>query len=256
VAVAHGAVAVFEYHLIGPRRIWHSILFTSLAIPILFFLGVGIAVGAYVDRSRALGMPYLQFVGPAMLASTGLQLAVLEASFPVLASFRFQRIYFIMAATPLRVIDMLLGRLGFIALRVLVAVTAFLVVMLPFGVVRSWWALLTPAVAVLVAMAAAGPVFAYAASVKSPNQMGVLTGLLVLPVTLTGGVFFPIDRLNVALQPLAYVLPLWHGSELCRAAALGTAPTWPVAAHVAVLLAWVVGGILLARWRFARRLAI
>lgn len=255
-AVAQGAVAVFEYHLIGPRRIWHSILFTSLAIPVLFFLGVGIAVGAYVDRGRALGMPYLQFVGPAMLASTGLQLAIVEASFPVLTSFRFQRIYFVMASTPLRVIDMLVGRLGYIALRVLVATTAFLVVMLPFGVVRSWWAVLTPAVAVLVAMAAAGPVFAYAASVRSPNQMGVLTGMLVLPVTLTGGVFFPIDRLHVVLQPLAYVLPLWHGSELCRAAAQGVAPAWPVPAHVAVLAAWVAAGVVLARWRFARRLAI
>lgn len=249
-------VAVLEYHLAGWRRVWHSSVASSLVIPLLTLLGIGLALGTYVDRGGSLHRPYLQFVAPGMLAATGLQVAILESSFPVLTSFRFLRIYQVMAAAPLRVVDMILGRLAYVALRVAVAVTAFLLVMVPFGAVRSAWALATPAAAVLVGMAAAPLMFAYAATVRSPNLMTTLIRFVTLPMTLASGVFFPVDRLPGFLHPLAYALPLWHGVELCRAAALGAATTWPAPLHVGVLVLWCGVGLALARTRFTSRLAV
>jgi lipooligosaccharide transport system permease protein len=52
------------------------------------------------------------------------------------------------------------------------------------------------------------------------------------------------------------VSPLWHGVDLCRAATLGTAPDWSAPGHLLYLGAWAVGGWLLARLRFRRRLVI
>jgi lipooligosaccharide transport system permease protein len=254
--VALPAVSVLEYHLTGYRHTWHSTAISSLAIPVLLLLGLGVAVGTYVDRAGALGQPYLRFVAPGMLATTGLQVAVLESSFPVLTAFRFQKTYLVMAAAPLRVADMILGRLGYVALRVALAVTAFLVVMLPFGAVRSPWAVLAPPVAVLLGLAAAAPMFAYAASVRTPNLMVTLIRLVMLPTTLASGVFFPVDRLPALLRTLAYALPLWHGVELSRAATLGVAPAWPVPAHLAVLALWLAAGFALASIRFTKRLAV
>jgi hypothetical protein len=36
------------------------------------------------------------------------------------------------------------------------------------------------------------------------------------------GTFFPISQLPRAIQPLAWISPLWHGTEPARGAALGT----------------------------------
>src|SRR5207249_9083192 len=73
------ALAVFEYHLVAHRRHWRSTVVSSLTMPILYFAGMGLAVGALVDRKGSLDIPYVQFIGPALLAFTGLRVALNEA---------------------------------------------------------------------------------------------------------------------------------------------------------------------------------
>ena len=74
----------------------------------------------------------------------------------------------------------------------------------------------------------------------------------MIPMSLFAGVFFPVESLPGPLRWLAYVSPLWHGVELCRAATLGVAPDWSAVGHV--LLPGGLGGAsgwLLAYRRFA-----
>jgi len=254
--MAHPTVAVFEYHLVGYRRVWIGTVVSSLATPVLFFLGLGVIMGSYVDRNGALDIPYLHFLASGLLVSTGLQIAMTESGLPVLSHFKWERIYFGVAAAPPRVADMILGRLGYISLRVAIAAIAFLVVMVPFGAVASVWAVLLPAIAVLVGLAGAAPMFAYAATVNGANVMTVMLRFGMLPMTLFSGVFFPVGQLPVVLQPVAYALPLWHGVELSRAASLGVAPALAVPVHIGVLVLWFVVGYALAHARFTRRLAV
>jgi lipooligosaccharide transport system permease protein len=253
--LTHPAVAVFEYHLVGYRRIWRGTVFSSFVMPVLFFLGMGLAVGSYVDRGGDLDLPYLQFIAPGLLAFTGLQIAMMESGFPVMGGFKWHRTYFGMAAAPPRVGDVIAGQLAYIAVRVLVGSSVFLLVMLPFGAVGSAWAVITPLVAVLAGMAVASPMFAYSSTVQNPNMLALMFRFGLLPMMLFSGVFFPVEQLPAALQPLAYVLPLWHGVELSRAAVLGIGTAWPATLHVAYLLLWVAAGFVLARATFRRRLA-
>lgn len=253
--LAHPAVAVFEYHLVGYRRIWRGTVFSSFVMPVLFFLGMGLAVGSYVDRGGDLDLPYLQFIAPGLLAFTGLQIAMMEAGFPVMGGFKWQRTYFGMAAAPPRVGDIIAGQLAYIAVRVVVGAVAFLLVMLPFGVVGSGWVGITPLVAVLTGTAVATPMFAYSSAVQNPNMLALMFRFGLLPMMLFSGVFFPLEQLPGSLQPLAYALPLWHSVELTRAAVLGIPTAWPAVLHVAYLALWAVGGFALALASFSRRLA-
>ena len=53
----------------------------------------------------------------------------------------------------------------------------------------------------------------------------------------------PVDQLPESVQPLAWLSPLWHGVELCRAATTGQVASWGVrVGHVAVLLAYAASG--------------
>jgi lipooligosaccharide transport system permease protein len=254
--MAHPSVAVLEYHLTGYRRVWRGTVFSSFAMPLLFFLGMGVAVGEYVDRGGGLDLPYLQFIGSGLLAFTGVQIAMIEASYPVMGGFKWHRFYFGIAAAPPRVADIVAGQLGYIGLRIAISATAFLLVMLPFGAVGSAWAVVTPLVAMLVGVAVATPMFAYAATVQSENLLAVMFRFALLPMMLFSGVFFPVEQLPVGLEPVAYALPLWHGVELCRVAVVGLDPAWPVPVHVGYLALWAVGGFVLAVTRFRKRLAV
>jgi lipooligosaccharide transport system permease protein len=124
-----------------------------------------------------------------------------------------------------------------------------------FGAVHSPWAPAALPVAVLVGLATAAPIFAYAATISTDGMFAVLFRFAVVPMTLFAGVFFPVDSLPLAARVLAYVSPLWHGVELTRAATLGTPTAWGGWAHVGFLVVWSVAGYLLAVHRFSRRLA-
>jgi lipooligosaccharide transport system permease protein len=247
-------LAVLEYYLVCYRRVWRGSVSSSFVMPVMFFVGMGIAVGTYVDRGGGLDLPYHQFVGTGLLAFTGLQTALIESAFPVLGGFKWRRVYYGIAAAPPTVDDIVIGHLGYVLLRVAFGATAFLIVMVPFGAVTSPWAVLMPLVAMLVGAAVTTPMLAYSATVESPNMMSIVFRFGVLPMMLFSGVFFPISQLPVGLRPLAYATPLWHGVELCRAAGLGEPTGWPVLGHIGYLALWVAVGFLLARVRFRKRL--
>jgi lipooligosaccharide transport system permease protein len=78
----------------------------------------------------------------------------------------------------------------------------------------------------------------------------------ITPLFLFSGTFFPISQLPDFLQPLAWVLPLWHGVDLARALALGTVMDNPLlhVAHLAILVVGCAGGVLATFVMFRRRL--
>jgi len=244
---------VLEYHLVNYRRTWRSSALSSFVLPLLTMLGFGVGVGAYV-RGGIGGVPYLDWMVPGLIASTAVQTAIGESSWPVFSHFEWLRSYWAQAAAPLRVGNILGGHLAFAMVRVLTSVLAFLLVTTAFGTMHSWWALTVPAIGALVGLAVAAPTFAYAASIHSDSYLAILFRLGLVPMSLFSGVFFPVESLPVALRAVAYALPLWHGVDLTRAATLGVAPAWSIPGHLVYLAAWSVAGWLLARHRFARRL--
>lgn len=246
---------VLEYHLVNYRRTWRSSALSSFVLPLLTMLGFGVGVGAYVTGGVQ-GVPYLDWMVPGLIASTAMQTAMGESSWPVLSYFTWLRSYFAQAAAPLKVTDILDGHLAFVVFRVLTTCSAFLLIAFAFGTLHSWWALATLPIGALVGVAIAAPTFAYAATIRSDSYLAILFRVGMVPMTLFSGVFFPVESLPGALKWLAYLLPLWHGVDLSRAATLGIAPSWPVTWHLLYLAAWAVVGWFFAQRQFRRRLVV
>ena len=76
----------------------------------------------------------------------------------------------------------------------------------------------------------------------------------MIPLFLFSGTFFPVSQLPGFLQPVAFVTPLWHGVDLCRTLALGTATPIGVLVHVAYLVGVAAIGLVLASIALRRRL--
>ena len=75
--------------------------------------------------------------------------------------------------------------------------------------------------------------------------------LIMTPMTMISGVFFPAEQLPAPVLAVAQALPLYHGIELVRPLVAGSWPT-SVLVHVAVLLAYAAAGYAIALY-FARR---
>ena len=249
------ALAVLAHYLVGYRRTWRAGVFSSFLLPVLTVLGFGVGVGAYVDQGVG-GVPYLDWLVPGLIASTAIQVAIGESTWPVLSNFRWIKTYFAQSAAPLRVGDILAGHLAFVLFRVLTSAASFLLVTALFGALRSAWSPVVLPVVLLLALAVAAPTFAFSAWVPSDSYLALLFRFAVIPMTLFAGVFFPVESLPAELRWLAYVTPLWHGVDLCRAATLGVAPQWSIPGHLLYLAAWAVAGWLLARHVFRRKLVV
>lgn len=251
------ALSVFEYNIVAYRRTWRGSVLSSFALPVLFVLGFGVSVGSLVNTAKLGGESYLSFLVPGMIASTAMQVALGESMFPVAAKFMWIRTYQSMISAPLDVPHILAGEMAFVTMRVTSSAAVFLLITALFGGVHSWWGLAVIPLCALIGLAFAAPMYALAGRIESStNYFAFVQRFVIIPMSLFAGVFFKISALPGYVRPLAYISPLWHGVELCRAATHTTHGSMLInAGHGAYLLLWVVVGLWLANKSFRRRLS-
>jgi lipooligosaccharide transport system permease protein len=248
------ALRAYEYWLYSYRRVWRGTFMASVLNPVLYLTALGVGLGKLVNRGATpLGVPYLDFVAPGMLAATAMQIAAIEGAFPIRAAITWSRTYHGMLATPLRVADLIAGHLLYVATRVAGAAIVYLIVIVAFGAVHSWAAVFAPVVAVALGLAFAAPVSAISAWAEG-EVFNPLFRFVITPMFLFSGTFFPVTRLPHGLRELAYATPLWHGVDLCRELTLGNVHLVRALVHVGYLLALVVGGLIWAHRTYGRRL--
>jgi lipooligosaccharide transport system permease protein len=253
------AARSFEYWLAASKHAWRVSVLSSVLNPALYLAALGVGLGALVDSSEPGGLggvPYLTWVGPGLLAATAMQVGASQAGQPVRSAATWSKAYEAMLATPLAVSDVLRGHLLWILVRVGTSCAIYAAVMAAFGVFESPWALLAPWVAILTGMAFAAPIAAFAITQDRDLGFAVLSRFVIVPMFLFSGTFFPIDELPGALEPIAYVTPLWHGVDLARELSLGMASVGSGLLHVGYLGLWVVAGTAVAGITFRRRLRV
>ncbi len=243
----------FEYWLLASRHEWATTLLSNVLNPVLYLAALGVGLGALVDLG---GLPYLTFVAPGLLAATAMQIAAAEAGSPVRRALTWTKAYHAMVATPLDVRDVLHGHLLWILLRVATASALYGAVMAAFGAFRSPWALLAVPAAVLTGMAFAAPIAAFAVTQDRDLAFAALTRFAIVPMFMFSGTLFPVEQLPGAIEPIAYVTPLWHGADLARDLSLGEADAGSALVHTGYLGLWVVAGAAVATITFRRRLHV
>jgi lipooligosaccharide transport system permease protein len=252
------AIRAYELWLMRFRRDWRGAWTYSVLGPFLYLGAMGAGVGSLVarhDPASLGGVSYLDFVGPAMVAATAMQTGAAEASWQVLGALRWMRVYHAQVATPVGAGDVFAGHLLWMLSRVAMTSGAMVLAATVLGVPHSALAPLAWPAAVLTGAAFAAPVAAWAVTRQQDAAFAVLFRVVLTPLFLFSGTFFPVAGLPPALRAVAYVTPLWHGADLCRGLMLGGATPVRSLAHVAYLGAWAAAGIVVGRRTYARWLA-
>ena len=247
----------YEFWLVRYRRVWRASVATSIVNPVFYLAALGIGLGTLVNHSasRPGHVSYVDFVAPGLLAAAAMQTAASEASFPILAAIKWTRQYQAMLATPLGVRDVFLGHQLFIATRVLISSAIYLAVIAAFGTVHSPLGVLALPACVLLGGAFGAAIAAYTAGVAHEgNEFNALFRFAIVPMFLFSGTFFPVSRLPLPLEWVAYATPLWHGVALCRDLTLSRGTVVADLAHLGYLVAWILLGGALAFRAYRARL--
>jgi lipooligosaccharide transport system permease protein len=249
----------FEFWLHTYRRTWRGSLFSGFLSPLLFLGSLGFGLGRLVDGGSGTGVGagvgYAAFVAPGVLAATAMQTAVGESTYPVWGAVKWQRQYLAMLATPLTVIDVLVGHVAFVVLRLVFVTTSFVAVGALLGAFTTPWVAPAVLVAILCGVVHALPVMAFSVRAESDLGFSMVNRFGVVPMFLFAGTFFPVDQLPAALRFVAWVTPLWHATALCRDLSLEVASWGSGLGHLAYLVLWLGIGAWLAVRSYTRRLA-
>ena len=239
------------------RRLWRGSVFSTFLIPVLFLVAVGQQLGGMIDeRATAVdGLSYLHFFAPGLLAGMAMQSSAPMALWPVMAGTKWVRFFHGVVATPVSAAELYGGYIMWCAIRATLAATAFVAVAAVFGGIPSAWGILAIPAAGLCATAFCAVLAAFAATQSNDISFGVLIRLVIMPLFLFSGTFFPVSQLPGWLEAASRFSPLWHAVELCRSATTGHAELGAVVLHVGVLVGIVIVGWLWGTRSFTRKLA-
>jgi lipooligosaccharide transport system permease protein len=254
-----GAFLVAEYRL---RSMWKwrgAILAFGVGNPVLYLASVGLGVGMLVDANSpdgVNGVPYLVFLAPALLAAAAIQGGMDEVTFPTLAGFIWNRLFFSIRATSLTGAQIAEGVLLASAVRVLFTTLSYWLVLWAFRAVDAGTAMSLVAVSTAAGVCWAAFMLALAANVTDDGGFLSLTfRLVIMPMFLFSGTFYPLSSLPLAVRWIGWISPLWHATELGRWLSYGQPlPAWQATLSVAYLASMGAVGFLIARRRFERRL--
>jgi lipooligosaccharide transport system permease protein len=247
------AVRVVERNVLAYRRMWFIFL-TGFAEPFLFLLSIGVGVGNLVGNIEVAGqsVEYDHFVAPGLLAMSAMTGALLDATFNFFVKFKYTKVYDAVLATPIGTRDLATGEITWSLLRGAIYSTVFLLTMVAFGLVGSWWALLAAPVAVLIGFGFAGAGLAATTWMRSFLDFDYVN-LTIVPLFLFSATFFPLSRYPAWLEAIVRITPLYQGVVLERSLILGNVH-WTLFLNAAYLAVMGLVGVRVAGHRLGRLL--
>lgn len=243
------------YRSTAERPFLATALVSALGNPLLYLAAMGLGLGAIV-RTPVDGVDYLHFVAPGLLVATVVTTGSQFATWPIFSGFKWQRHYLAAQATPVSPAQMATGETLAIGVRLFAQALVFWLVGWVFGAWPSAASVALVPLATLAGLAMFTPLMAYAATLETEGvEFNVVQRLVVMPMFLFAGTFFPLASMPVFLRWVGWVSPIWHGTQLGRMASYGMPnPGWLTAVHLVVLLVVAAGGLAAAQRTFAARL--
>jgi len=244
--------AIWRRNFLVWRKLVIASVLTNLADPLILLFGLGYGLGALLPSVE--GMSYIAFFAAGTLCSATMFTASFESMFSGFARMHGQKTWDSILYAPLTIDDIVTGEIVWAASKAWLSGATILAVAAVFGLAASPLVILTLPVAFLVGLAFAAVGLIMCVLAKNWDFFSFYMTLIMTPMTMISGVFFPVEQLPRPVLAFAQALPLYHGVELVRPLVAGRAPDH-VLLHVAVLLAYAAAGtalaILFARRRFS-----
>jgi lipooligosaccharide transport system permease protein len=156
-----------------------------------------------------------------MVATAVIFSSALPAMFWTFVKHRFQRTYDAILAAPVDVEELVTAEMLWISLRAGVYGCFPLIVSFAFGLEPTVGMLLVPFFGFITALGFSAFGIAVAGTVSKIDQFNYVTTVVITPLFLVAGTFFPINQLPEGFQVAAQFNPLYQLVELVRGAAFG-----------------------------------
>jgi len=242
---------VWRRNLLVWRKLAAPSMLGNLADPMIYMLGLGYGLGRLLPEIG--GVPYITFLAAGTVCFSTMNSATFETLYSAFSRMHVQRTWDAILNAPVTLDDVVAAELAWAASKSVLSGLAIMVVVWALGLAASPLALLALLVVPLIGLTFGALGLTITAVSPSYDFFMYYFTLVITPMAMLSGVFFPLDQLPAGFQIAAWILPLSHAVALVRPLLLGEIPS-DVPLHVLVLAAYAVAGFYVALVLFRRRL--
>lgn len=226
-------------------------LIGNLGQPFLFLIAMGYGLGRSVPEIH--GMTYLQFIAPGLVASSVMYSAAFEATYGSYTRLATQKTFDAILMTPVSVYDLALGEIVWGATKGLISGLIMLAAIPFFGITPSLWTI--PLIPLLFLEGLTFASLGIIMTARAPNYefFNYFTSLLITPLFLFSGIFFPIESLGTLARAVMDLLPLTGAVEVSRALCYGR-PHEISLFQIGVLVSYTISTTIVASILMKKRL--
>lgn len=230
------AFAVWRRNFLVWRKLAIPSLLGNLADPLIYLFGLGYGLGSLLPANLSSfgGVPYIVFLASGTVCASTMNAASFEALYSAFSRMHLQRTWEAIMNAPVSLDDILAGEWLWAAAKATLSGAAILLVISALGFVNSPLALLALPVIFLAGLTFGGMGLIVTALAPSYDFFMYYFTLIITPMILLCGVFFPVDQLPPLAQSVGAWLPLTHAIALVRSLLLGTIPE-NILGHLAAL---------------------
>ncbi len=235
------------------RKHIRASLIGNLGQPFLFLMAMGYGLGRQIPQIE--GLTYLQFIAPGLVASAVMYSAAFETTYGSYTRLSTQGTFEGILMTPVGVTDLSLGEITWGATKGLISGLIMLCALPLFGVVPSFWVGTLVPVLFLEGLFFASFGLIMTALAANYEFFNYFTSLIITPLFLFSGIFFPIEALSPLSQKILLTLPLTRVVQLSRMLCYGELE-WNGLTALLVISVFTLISVLLASYFLKRRLIV
>jgi lipooligosaccharide transport system permease protein len=192
--------------------------------PLLYVTAFGLGLGGLVGAIAWHGsqLTYLEYLAPGIVGAGIMNASFFETTYASFVRMHYQKTFDGILATPLSMEEIVTGEILWGGTRAVITAAVMMATLAPFGLLRWPGSLLLLPVAALGGLAFAAFGMVFTGVLPSIEGFNLPVFLIVTPMFLFSGTFFPIEQLPGWAGRLASALPLTHLVQLARSVALGS----------------------------------
>ena len=216
-------IRIWQRNLTVYRENWKINFLPPLLEPLFYLVAFGIGFSGLIGNITYASheTSYVRFIAPALVAINIMNSSFFENTFSSFVRMYYQKTFAAMMATPLNAEEIITGEIVWGATKAAIGTTIMLIVISFFGLVSYLSGILIILAAFLGGIAFGSVGMLFTSVVKTIELFNLPIFLLVTPMFLFSGTFFPLTNLPLWAQYFALTLPLTHLVNLVRALSFG-----------------------------------
>jgi lipooligosaccharide transport system permease protein len=213
------AYRVWQRHLTVYTKLYLSSIALNFVEPVLYLVALGFGLGGFITEVQ--GRPYINFIAPGIIASSSMFATVYECTYATYVRIFYQKTFDAILSTPVNIDDLIAGEIMWGATKSVLYGIIIIATISAFRLVDSPLIVIVVPILFLSGIIFAEISLVCVALVPGVDSLNYFYTLLMSPMFLFSGIFFPLNTLPAFVTKIAWFTPLYHLTNVCRSLASG-----------------------------------